>query len=137
MDSLWPLEQELPLGPRLRHPKHMRVGRIIRKPLVTIEWGRKLITSVDVREVTFAPRQETVRHRHPYPVIGFVVEGTALLEVDGEEPQTLPAGSSFYEPAGIVIRRFANLSSAFPMKFIAHYLLDGAQDLIEMLPEHE
>ena len=115
----------------------MTVSGIIRKRLLKVEWGRKLVTSVDVREVSFAPGQETGRHRHPCPVIGFVLEGTAILEVDGEEPQTLPAGSSFYEPAGIVIRRFDNLSSTLPMKFIAHYLLDGAQDLIEMLPEHE
>jgi quercetin dioxygenase-like cupin family protein len=90
---------------------------------------------VNVREITFAPGQQTGRHKHPCPVIGFVVEGTALLEVEGERPQQLPVGSSFYEPAEKVIQRFDNASSSASMKFIAHYLLNGEQELIEMLPE--
>jgi quercetin dioxygenase-like cupin family protein len=107
---------------------------IIRKPLLNVLLGTKTLTSVDVREITFAPGQQTGRHKHPCPVIGFVAEGTALLEVEGESPQHLPAGSSFYEPAEKVILRFDNASSNTPMKFIAHYLLNGKQELIEMLP---
>jgi len=34
-----------------------------------------------------------------------------------------------------VIVRFDNASSSAPLKFIAHYLLHGKQELIEMLPE--
>ena len=95
--------------------------------------GAHRVTSVDVREITFAPHQQTGRHRHPCPVIGFVVEGVAVLEVEGQAPQTIPAGSSFYEPSGAVIARFDNAGDT-PMKFIAHYLLDGRQELIELLP---
>jgi hypothetical protein len=36
-----------------------------------------------------------------------------------------------------VILRFDNASSSAPMKFIAHYLLNGKQALIEMLPENK
>lgn len=107
---------------------------IVRKPLLNVPVGSKNVTAVDVREIRFAPREQTGRHRHPCPVIGYVVEGTALLEVEGEKPIVLPAGSSFYEPAGKVIARFDNTGDS-PMMFIAHYLLDGMQELIEMLPE--
>jgi quercetin dioxygenase-like cupin family protein len=110
---------------------------IIRKPLLNVLLGTKTFTSVDVREITFAPGQQTGRHKHPCPVIGFVAEGTALLEVDGASPQHLPAGSSFYEPAEKVILRFDNASSNAPMKFVAHYLLNGKQELIEMLSEDQ
>jgi quercetin dioxygenase-like cupin family protein len=110
---------------------------ILRKPLLNVVLGPKTFTSVDVREITFAPGQQTGRHKHPCPVVGFVAEGTALLEVEGESPQHLPAGSSFYEPAEKIILRFDNESSSAPMKFIAHYLLNGKQELIEMLPEDQ
>jgi hypothetical protein len=74
---------------------------IVRKPLLSASLGTRSVTSVDVREITFAPGQQTGRHKHPCPVI----------------------------------LRFDNASSSAPMKFIAHYLLNGKQELIEMLPE--
>jgi quercetin dioxygenase-like cupin family protein len=113
----------------------MHPGSILRKPLLNVSFGNKTVTAVDVREISFAPGQQTGRHLHPCPVIGFIVEGAAILEVDGQKPQSLPMGSSFYEPAKKVILRFDNASSTAPLKFIAHYLLDGQQELIEMLPE--
>ena len=115
----------------------MGKNEIIRKPLLNASLGEKTITSVDVREITFGPGEQTGRHKHPCPVIGFIAEGAALLEVEGEAPQELPAGSCFYEPAEKIILRFDNASSRKPMKFIAHYLLNGKQELIEMLPEKQ
>jgi quercetin dioxygenase-like cupin family protein len=106
---------------------------IVRKPLLTVSFGSKSVTAVDVREIHFGPHLQTGRHKHPCPVIGYVVEGTAVLEVEGQPAIMLPAGSSFYEPAEAVIARFDNAGDA-PMTFIAHYLLEGKQELIEMLP---
>jgi quercetin dioxygenase-like cupin family protein len=111
--------------------------QITRKPLLNASLGKRTITSVDVREITFVAGQQTGRHRHPCPVVGFVVEGAAVLEVEGQQPLQLPAGSSFYEPADTVILRFDNASFSAPMRFIAHYLLNGTQALIEMLPESD
>jgi quercetin dioxygenase-like cupin family protein len=106
---------------------------IVRKPLLTVPFGSKSVTAVDVREIRFGPHQQTGRHKHPCPVIGYVVEGTAVLEVEGQPVVMLPAGSSFYEPAETVIARFENAGDG-PMTFIAHYPLEGKQELIEMLP---
>jgi len=47
----------------------MSIRTIIRRPLLKAEISRTL-TSVDVREITFAPDQQTGRHRHPCPVVG-------------------------------------------------------------------
>jgi quercetin dioxygenase-like cupin family protein len=120
-----------------RHDQHIQdnMGSIIRRPLLNVCLGARTVTSVDVREITFVPGQQTGRHKHPCPVLGFIVEGAAVLEVEGEAPQQLAAGSSFYEPAEQIILRFDNASSNRPMKFIAHYLLNGKQELIEMLAE--
>jgi hypothetical protein len=68
---------------------------------------------------------------------GIVPREQQCFEVEGESPQELPVGSSFYETAERVILRFDNASSIAPMKFITHYLLHGKQELIEMLPENQ
>jgi len=74
-------------------------------------------------------------HKHPCPVFGYIAEGEAVLQVKGELPQRLPAGSAFYEPAGAVILKFDNASNTEKLRFICFYLLEGAQSLIEMLPD--
>jgi quercetin dioxygenase-like cupin family protein len=108
---------------------------ITRKHLLSAALKNKLVTSVDVREIVFEPGQETGLHKHPCPVFGYIAEGEALLEVTGKAPQRLPAGSAFYEPAESVILRFDNASREKGLKFIAFYLLEGSQPLIEMLSE--
>jgi quercetin dioxygenase-like cupin family protein len=108
---------------------------ITRKPLLSAALKNKTVTSVDVREITFQPGQETGLHKHPCPVFGYIAEGEAVLQVKGELPQHLPAGSAFYEPAETVILRFDNASTEKGMRFICFYLLEGQQELIEMLPQ--
>lgn len=111
---------------------------IVRRELLAADLHNKHVTKVDVREIVFEPGQETGLHKHPYPVFGYIAEGEAVLEVQGEAAQRLPAGSAFYEPAGKVIARFDNASCSEKMRFICYYLLDGKQELIEMLsPEPE
>jgi quercetin dioxygenase-like cupin family protein len=68
-------------------------------------------------------------------VVGYIAEGTAVLQVEGEAAVTLAAGSAFHEPARATVVRFDNASDTAPMRFIAYYLVDGEQELIEMLPE--
>jgi quercetin dioxygenase-like cupin family protein len=111
----------------------MSVKTIVRKQLLSVPFDNKNVTSVEVREINFEPGQETGRHRHPCPVLGYIVEGAAIVQIEGQPEQRLAAGQAFYEPAGAVMR-FDNASSEHPLKFIAYYLLHGKQDLIEMLP---
>ena len=67
-------------------------------------------------------------------MIGYIAAGAAILEIEGEPPQHLPTGAAFHESAGRTILRFDNASAEEPLHFIATYLLDGEQSLIEMLP---
>src|SRR5947207_2144527 len=110
-------------------------SRIVRIPLLSTQLGPKSITSVEVKQITFAPGQRTGRHKHPCPVFGYIADGNAVLQVEGGSPKDLPAGAAFHEPEGATILRFDNASADQPLTFIAYYLLDGNQDLIEMLPE--
>lgn len=118
------------------HPTSMMDDAIVRKPLLTALVGDHKLTRVEIREITFAPGQRTPRHLHPCPVVGYIAEGTALFQQEGErEPRILRAGSAFYEPALAVVKHFDNASGTEPMRFIAFYLLNGDQELIELLPE--
>ena len=111
---------------------------IVRRELLAADLNNKNVTRVDVREIVFEPGQETGLHKHPCPVFGYIAEGEAVLEIQGDPAQKLPAGSAFYEPAGKVITRFDNASPCEKMRFICYYLLEGKQQLIEMLsPEPE
>jgi len=113
----------------------MAQSEITRKLLLSAPLKNKTVTSVDVREIIFQPGQETGLHKHPCPVFGYIAEGEAVLQVKGQPPQQLPAGSAFYEPAETVILRFDNASTEKGMRFICFYLLEGSQELIEMLPK--
>jgi quercetin dioxygenase-like cupin family protein/phenylpyruvate tautomerase PptA (4-oxalocrotonate tautomerase family) len=106
-----------------------------RRRLLTAELGTRQVTKVHAQEIRFAPGQKAGLHFHPCPVTGYILKGTAVLEIEGEAPQVLPAGSAFYEPAGARVRRFDNQSAYEEMVFTAFYLLDGEQNLIEMIKE--
>jgi quercetin dioxygenase-like cupin family protein len=111
----------------------MTLETIVRRQLLSVPFDHQNVTSVEVREINFEPGQEAGRHRHPCPVLGYIVHGSAIVQIEGQPEQRLAAGDAFYEPAGAVMR-FDNASSEHPLKFIAYYLLDGKQKLIEMLP---
>ena len=113
--------------------KTMSVKTIVRKQLLSVPFENKNVTSVEVREINFEPGQETGRHLHPCPVLGYIVEGEAVVQVEGQPENHLSAGDAFYEPEGVVMR-FDNASAERPLRFICYYLLNGKQDLIQMLP---
>lgn len=106
---------------------------IDRQQLLAAALGKRSVTTVDVRRITLAPGQRSGRHLHPCPVVGYIASGTAYCQIEGEDTELLPVGSAFYEPADRVIADFGNASDGTPMTFIAFYLLDGEQELIQML----
>lgn len=71
---------------------------ILRKELLRAAIGRRTVSTLDVREIAFAPGQQTGRHQHPCPVVGYIAEGAAILQIEGREPQFLATGTAFHEP---------------------------------------
>lgn len=57
--------------------------------------------AVQVR-AEFDPGAVPGKHTHPGEELGYILEGTLVLEVAGKAPVTLHAGDSFSVPAGIV-----------------------------------
>ena len=61
-------------------------------------------TKVTVVEVTLKPGQGGEPHRHPGPVIGYVLEGEYELGLDDQPSKVFKAGQTFYEPTGCTHR---------------------------------
>jgi quercetin dioxygenase-like cupin family protein len=110
-------------------------SEIVRKAvLAAVLDPPKRTQHVEVKQIDFAPGQETGLHFHPCPVICYVVKGTAAVQVEGEPVQHITAGQAVLEPANKKMLRFDNASAAEPMTFIAFYLLDENEDeLIRIL----
>jgi quercetin dioxygenase-like cupin family protein len=50
----------------------------------------------------FEPGGAIGRHTHPGEELSIVLEGTLVLEVQGQPAKTLKAGESFFVPAGVI-----------------------------------
>ncbi|HXM81398.1 MAG TPA: cupin domain-containing protein [Burkholderiales bacterium] len=70
----------------------------------------------------FAPGGAAGKHTHPGEELGYVVEGTLLLEIAGQPPRTLKAGDVFFIEAGTV-HDGKNVGSG-PAKVLATYIVE-------------
>ena len=68
----------------------------------------------------FVPGGAAGKHTHPGEELGYVVEGTLELLIDGQPPRTVKAGESFFVPAGMV-HDGRNVGSG-PAKVLATYI---------------
>ena len=68
------------------------------------------------------------RHTHPGPEVAYIMEGTLILEVDGQPPLTLKAGESFAVPAK-QIHNAKNASSTEPVKVLVFLVGEKGQPL--------
>ena len=85
-----------------------------------------------VARVEVAPGAKAGRHTHPGDEISYVMEGEALLLIDGQPPRTVKAGESFVIPAG-VIHDAHNVSSA-PIKLVGVYVVEKGKPLATPAP---
>lgn len=75
--------------------------------------------SATVVEVTFAPGQKDLPHRHAGPVFGYVLEGEYEHAIDEQPVKTYKAGDTFYEPSGCVHRVAQNPSGKTRTRLLA------------------
>ena len=57
--------------------------------------------AVQVR-AEFDPGVAAGKHTHPGEELGYILEGTLVVEIEGKAPMTLNAGDHFFVPAGTV-----------------------------------
>lgn len=75
-------------------------------------------------EVTYPPGGANPPHRHPCPVIGYVLEGAVRMQLQGQAERVFKAGESFYESPADVHAVSANASGTEPARFLAYFVCD-------------
>ena len=70
----------------------------------------------------FAPGAAAGKHTHPGEEMGYILEGTLQLEIQGKPPVTLNAGQVFFVPAGVV-HDGRNVGKG-PLKVLATYVVE-------------
>jgi quercetin dioxygenase-like cupin family protein len=85
-----------------------------------------------VARVEVAPGTKAGRHTHPGDEISYVIEGEALLLIDGQPPRTVKAGESFLIPAGVV--HDAHNESSAPVKLVGVYVVEKGKPLATPAP---
>ena len=83
-----------------------------------LEGGREAILGLAV----IAPGVAAGKHTHPGVETGYVIEGTASLEIEGQEPKIIRAGDSYLIPAGKV--HDAKTVGSSPVKVLATYIVE-------------
>jgi quercetin dioxygenase-like cupin family protein len=101
---------------------------------------RTLLQRTDVgdnREVILglaeiAPGAGAGRHTHFGTEVGYIVEGSASIEIEGEVPKLLKAGDSYTIPAGKI--HDAKTVGDSPVKVLATYVVEKGKPLATPAP---
>jgi len=85
--------------------------------------GREVVSAV----AEFEPRATPGMHTHFGEEVGYIIEGTFLVEQAGKPPVTLQAGGSFLIPAGTVHN--ATNTGAVKGRILATYIVEKGKPL--------
>ena len=83
--------------------------------------GREAVTAI----AEFQPGGTVGRHTHPGEEIGYILEGSIVLEQDGKPAVTLTAGKTFFIPTGTVHN--ATNKGSSPARVLANYVVESGQ----------
>jgi quercetin dioxygenase-like cupin family protein len=85
--------------------------------------GHESVTAV----AEFQPGGTVGRHTHPGEEVGYILEGTIVLEQEGKPSVTLGPGKTFFIPAGTVHN--ATNRGASPARVLANYIVEKGKPL--------
>ena len=80
-------------------------------------------------EVTYPPGGVNPAHRHPCPVVGYVLEGAVRMQVKGQPERIFKPGETFFESPSDVHLVSANASQDAPARFLAYFVCDHTTPL--------
>jgi quercetin dioxygenase-like cupin family protein len=107
--------------------------KLSREDLLQAALDHETVSNVDIKKVVIPKAMGAGKHLHPCPVVGYIVSGKVLFQVEGEEKKILNPGEAFYEPKNKIILHFDNALADEPLVFIAFYLKEAGEELIKML----
>lgn len=82
--------------------------------------------------VEIAPGASAGRHSHPGIETGYVVEGEAVMELDGEPPRKLGPGDTYLVPAGRI--HDARAVGPRPVTVLATFVVERGKPLATPAP---
>jgi quercetin dioxygenase-like cupin family protein len=94
--------------------------------LPALDGGRLQVTLV---EVVYGPGEFSEPHRHPCPVIGYVLEGALRMRVGNGPEVVYTTGEGFYEEPNADHVVSANASRTEQARFLAYFTCDHDEPL--------
>ena len=94
------------------------------QPLLTQDLPDIPGKEVVVLTVTYLPGGASLPHRHDADVFVYVLEGSVVMQVDGQPAVTLRSGQTFHESPADIHRQSANASATQPAKFVVFMIKD-------------
>jgi quercetin dioxygenase-like cupin family protein len=104
-----------------------RSGELARYPLT----GRLEGFDAVLVEVNFRPGASSREHRHPGPILGYVVDGQMRTAIDHQPDQIIPAGGTFFEPHGALHTSFSSANPDAPVRAVAFLVVPSGSPLTE------
>ena len=68
-------------------------------------------------------------HRHPGPVLGYVMQGQMRFAINGEAAQVVPTGGTFFEPFGAVHTTGGSASADSPARAVVFMIVPKGSPL--------
>ena len=86
----------------------------------------KEISHVEIRELRILPGHAAGPHVHNGPVVGSILEGSAIYQIEGQSESVLRPGDVFFEPEGERIARFDATDEV--VTSLGYFLLSPGQE---------
>lgn len=81
-----------------------------------------------IRHVEFAPGAASMKHYHPGNVLHYVLEGSAIFEVEGKPAVTFKAGDTWHEPPNKV--HVMSASKTAPLKVLVILITEKGKPFV-------
>ena len=82
-------------------------------------------------ELNFQPGVSVPEHRHPGPILGYVVDGRMRTAINHQADQIVPAGGTFFEPHGALHTSFSSANPEAAVRAVAFLVVPSGSPLTE------
>ena len=108
-------------------PAPRRSGEVARYPLTGPLEGFDAV----LVELNFQPGASAPEHRHPGPIVGYVVDGKMRTAINHQADQIVTAGGTFFEPHGALHTSFSSANPDAPVHAVAFLVVPSGSPLTE------
>lgn len=88
---------------------------------------------VEIREIRILAGHAAGLHVHNGPVLGSILDGSAVYQIEGQPESLLKPGDVFYEPEGARIARFDATEEG--VTFLGYFLLAAGEEPQIIFPD--